>query len=127
MFEDIGSAGIESQIYFSEPYMLVMLKHVQKHAGLYRAYIEHVGMASIEKGYQSLFEGLFKPYFRRLGMESEREMQYYFVFASTGFLAVVRKWLYYGCIETPEEMTRIIRQSMAPIPEDLPGMDGLEL
>lgn len=122
MFEDILNAKIDSQIYFSEPYLLVILKHVKKHAVLYRAYIENVGMVSIEKGYQILFEEIFKPYFRRLGIQSEHQMEYHFEFAKTGFLAIVRQWLRYDCAETPEEMVRIIMHSIAPIPDSLPAM-----
>lgn len=125
MLEDINSAGIESRLYFSEPYLTVVLKHVREHSALYRAYTANVGMDKIEKGMNSLFEGLFKPYFQKLGMVSEHEMIYYFTFATTGFMAVLQQWLRYGCIESPEEMTRIIMQSVAPIPEGLPGMDGI--
>lgn len=125
MFEDFGKIGNESQLYFSEPYLLVVLKHVKKHAVLYKAYIEHVGMAPIEKGYQTLLEEIFKPYFRRLGIQSEHQMEYHFIFAQNGFFAVLRLWMHYGCVETPEEMAKIILQSMATMPEDLPGMTGI--
>ena len=37
-----------------------------------------------------------------------------------GYFAVMRKWLLYGCPETPEEMAKIIKRSMAAIPDDLP-------
>lgn len=126
MFEDILNAKIDSQIYFSEPYLLVILKHVKKHAVLYRAYIENVGMVSIEKGYQILFEEIFKPYFRRLGIESEHRMEYYFQFVKAGFFAVIGQWMRYDCEESPEEMAEIIMQTIAPIPEGLPGMGDIE-
>ena len=37
-----------------------------------------------------------------------------------GYFAVTRKWLLYGCPETPEEMAKIIKSSIAAIPDDLP-------
>ncbi len=126
MFEEFETAALESQMYFSKPYLLIVLRHMKKHAVLYRAYIRHVGMSSIEKGYQTLFEEIFKPYFRRLGIESERRMEYHFVFVKTGFIAVLQQWLHYGCPETPEELAEIIMQTMAPVPADLPGMQGIK-
>ncbi|MBQ2667427.1 MAG: TetR/AcrR family transcriptional regulator [Clostridia bacterium] len=125
LFEDFGKLGEEVKVYFSEPYLLVILRHVQKHAVLYKAYIGHVGMAPIEKGYQILLEEVFKPYFRRLGIQSERRMEYHFYFVQHGFFSVLERWMHYGCAEPPEEMAQIILQTMAPIPTDLPVMDGL--
>ncbi len=125
MFEEFSTAALESQMYFSKPYLLIILRHMKKHVALYRAYIRHVGMSSIEKGYQTLFEEIFKPYFRRLGIESERRMEYHFVFVKTGFIAVLQQWLHYDCPETPEELAEIIMQTIAPVPADLPDMRGI--
>ena len=125
LFEDFAKAAEHSQQYFSDAYLLVLLQHVRRHYKLYRAYIANVGMAQIDQGYQMLFEDIFKPYFRRLGMESERKMEYYFVYVKAGFVAVLSKWMQYGCAESPEEVAQIIRQSMPLLPEDLPAMTGL--
>lgn len=125
MFEDFNEAALHSQLYFSKEYLLVVLQHVRKHYTLYRAYVENVGMQQIEKGYQILFTEIFKPYFRRLGIESEHRMEYYFQFIKAGFFAVIGQWMRYDCEESPEEMVEIIFQTMAPIPEGLPGMEGI--
>ena len=118
--QDIERAQIQSPYFFSEEYALVTLRHVRENAVFYRAYLSSVGMAKTEKDFQTLFEEIFKPYFRQLGMESEHQMEYLFSFVKAGFLAVVRQWLLYDCAETPEEMVRLIRQVTAPIPEGLP-------
>ena len=124
MFEDFGKAAEKSNLYFSEEYLLIVLRHVRKHAVIYGAYVENAGMASIEKGYQILFTEIFKPYFRKLGIQSEHRMEYHFEFVKNGFFAVLRRWLQYNCEETPEEMAQIIMQTLGPIPENLPGMGG---
>ena len=49
-------------------------------------------------------------------------MEYHFEFVKAGYFAVTRKWLLYGCPETPEEMAKIIKRSMAAIPDDLPSV-----
>ena len=125
LFEDFAKAAERSQQYFSETYLLILLQHVRRHHKLYRAYIANVGMEQIDQGYQMLFEDVFKPYFRQLGMESERKMEYHFVYVKAGFFAVLSKWMQYGCAESPEEIAQVIRQSMPPLPEDLPAMRGL--
>ena len=105
---------------FSEQYVAATLRETKREAAFYRAYFEKFGTAELEKGYQTLFENVFKPFFRRLGIESEHCMEYHFEFVKAGYFAVTRKWLLYGCPETPEEMAKIIKRSMAAIPDDLP-------
>lgn len=105
---------------FSEAYVAATLRETKRDGAFYRAYFEKFGTTEIEKGYQTLFESVFKPYFRQLGIESEHRMEYHFEFVKAGYFAVTRKWLLYGCPETPEEMAKIIKSSMAAIPDDLP-------
>lgn len=120
VMEDIARAEIDSPYFFSGEYLLVILQHVQRNAVFYRAYFSNVGMAGIEKVYQTLLETVFKPYFRQLGMKSEHKIEYIFSFIKAGFFAVLRQWLLYDCAETPEEMVHLIQQITAPIPEGLP-------
>ena len=125
LFEDFAEVHDEAQHYFSGPYLLVLVRHVKKHYKLYRAYVSNVGMAQIDKGYQILLEDVFKPYFRKLGIESEHEMEYRFMYVKAGFFAALGQWMRYDCAESPEVFAEIIKQSMPPIPEDLPGIDGI--
>lgn len=126
LFEGFDEAARHTQNYFDSEYLITLLYHVRKHHMLYRAYIEHVGMKTIDRGYDALFETVFKPWFRSMGIVSERRMIYHFVFVKTGFFSVLGKWLEYECAEPPEEMAQIILQSLAPIPEGLPVLPGLK-
>ena len=92
---------------FSEAYVAATLREAKRDRAFYRAYFEKFGTAELEKGYQTLFEDVLKPYFRLLGIEGEHCMEYHFEFVKTGYFAVMRKWLLYGCPETPEEMARL--------------------
>ena len=105
---------------FSEAYVAATLREARRDGAFYLAYFEKFGTAEMEKGYQTLFENVFKPYFRLLGIEGEHCMEYHFEFVKAGYFAVTRKWLLYGCPETPEEMAKIIKRSMAAIHDDLP-------
>ena len=125
LFEEFGKAGEISTVYYSDVYLLALLKHVKKHYKLYRAYVANVGMTQIDLGYQALFEDVFKPYFKKIGMTSEHHMEYHFVYVKAGFFAVLEKWMQYDCEETPEELAQIIKQSMPPIPDGLPDMNGI--
>ena len=125
LFEEFERVHEKSRQYFSDEYLLAVLCHVRKHYKIYRAYVSNVGMAQIDRGYQILFEDIFKPYFKKLGVLSEHRMEYYFVYAKAGFFAALGKWLQYDCQESPEEFAEILKQSMPVIPENLPEMTGI--
>lgn len=105
---------------FSKAYIAATLRETKCEAEFYRAYLQNFGTSEIEKGYQALFENVFKPYLRRLGIKNERRMEYQFEFVKAGYFAVIRKWLLYGCLESPEEMAETLKAGMAAVPEDLP-------
>ena len=69
---------------FSEAYVAATLREAKRDRAFYRAYFEKFGTAELEKGYQTLFENVFKPFFRRLGIESEHCMEYHFEFVKAG-------------------------------------------
>ena len=55
---------------FSEAYVAATLREAKRDRAFYRAYFEKFGTAELEKGYQTLFENVFKPFFRRLGINA---------------------------------------------------------
>lgn len=71
---------------FSEAYVAATLREAKRDRAFYRAYFEKFGTAEVEKGYQTLFENVFKPFFRRLGLESDHCMEYHFEFVKAGVL-----------------------------------------
>ena len=46
--------------------------------------------------------------FLAYGVESKAHMRYYFEYAKSGFVTVLRMWLEGGCIESPRELAGII-------------------
>ena len=61
---------------FSEAYVAATLREAKRDRAFYRAYFEKFGTAELEKGYQTLFENVFKPFFRRLGISPETLKRY---------------------------------------------------
>ena len=47
---------------FSEAYVAATLREAKRDRAFYRAYFEKFGTAELEKGYQTLFENVFKPF-----------------------------------------------------------------
>ena len=40
--------------------------------------------------------------------ENSEHVKYHITFFKSGFNAVIKRWLHYGCIESPEEIESII-------------------
>lgn len=104
---------------FSEAYVAATLREAKRDRAFYRAYFEKFGTAELEKAIRRCLKtssSLFSAARHR-----ERALHgISFEFVKAGYFAVTRKWLLYGCPETPEEMAKIIKRSMAAIPDDLP-------
>ena len=95
LFHDEYENGYNSNDY------LRLLRHIKENQIFYKTYFK--------LGYDNNYE-IF-------GYDTEqaekdfggRHIEYHIAFFKAGFNAIVKKWLAGGCIETPEEITEIIK------------------
>ena len=95
--------GFESREVLTE-----ILRHVQKYAVFYRAYLRDHSDVFLEQGFQSVWEERLVPMFRAHGVTQERHMRYYYRYSEAGFRTSVRCWLEDGCPESPEELSELL-------------------
>ena len=105
---------------FSEAYVAATLREAKRDRTFTGRILRNSARQKWKKAIRRCLKTSSSLFFRRLGIESEHCMEYHFEFVKAGYFAVTRKWLLYGCPETPEEMAKIIKRSMAAIPDDLP-------
>lgn len=95
LYHDEHKSGYNSNDY------LRLLRHIKENQIFYKTYFK--------LGYDNNYE-----IFRYDTAQAEkdfggRHIEYHIEFFKSGFNAIVKKWLTGGCIETPEEMTEIIK------------------
>jgi type II secretory pathway predicted ATPase ExeA len=112
--------GTSIEHFISKAALEMIVEYVGKNRDFYRAYMNGYGKRTMAQGFEIVFKEFFIPYFKKLGMQSEAEMMYHFVFFQAGFTTVIKRWLDTGCSESPEALTKIIWES---IPQhQIPGL-----
>ena len=89
-----------------------LARYVSEYRNFYRIYLKKNRDGSMEDGFQAIWETRLKPRFLAAGITDERRMLYYFHYVRAGMTTVLRLWLEDGCRETPEEIARILRNSI---------------
>lgn len=95
----------------SSKYVIIMMDHIQKNQKFYRALFSDSSINALDENMKMLYESIFKELFERIGL-TERQGMFYFIYFKAGFLAILRQWLKDDCPETPEELARILTNSM---------------
>lgn len=113
LFRTVGSQGdflnrLESSSDALEP----LISYIGQNRHFYRTYLRKHGDAALEDGYQLFWEKKIRPLFLTHRVESEARMRYFFAYAKSGFVTVLRMWLEGGCSESPRELAGIIHKML---------------
>lgn len=65
----------------------------------------------IQKGFEALWHDVMIPHYESLGITSDEEMMYHFVYFQAGLTTVLKRWLDQGCEESPKKLAEILKQN----------------
>ena len=85
-----------------------LLTYILEHRTFYRAYLREYPSRNHREEMQKIFDGYLQPLFETYGVVGRNHMQYYYHFASAGFLTVIAQWLEQDTPESPEEIAGIL-------------------
>ena len=113
LFRTVGSQGdflerLESSSDALEP----LISYIGQNRHFYRVYLKKSGDAALEDGYQLFWEKKIQPLFLAHQVENEARMRYFFAYAKSGFVTILRMWLEGGCRESPRELAWIIHKML---------------
>ncbi len=89
-----------------------LIAYIGQNRHFYRIYLQKHGDSASVEGYQLFWEENIKPMFLAHGVENKASMQYYFAYARSGFMSVLRLWLETGCRESPHDLAEILYQML---------------
>lgn len=93
---------------------LWLFEFVREHRSLFLGFIEISHENPNYQGLPTLLEQHKEEMVRQMDYMSEEELLYHQEFFSAGLLAMIRRWLLRGCVESPEDMCRILEREYAP-------------
>lgn len=94
---------------FHKPkYLTIFLNYIYEYRNFYRVRLQTRKSFPIEQGFEPLWNNLVKPHSEKIGLKSEDEMMYYFVYFQAGFTMMLKRWIDNNFKESPEELSEII-------------------
>ncbi|MCX4317654.1 MAG: TetR/AcrR family transcriptional regulator [Lachnospiraceae bacterium] len=103
----------EENVTLSEGF-LWLFEFVKEHRGLFLRFIEIRQESPTFQGLPTFLERHMEKLVLQFGYISKEELLYHQEFFSAGLLAMIRRWLLCGCVESPEEMCRILERAYVP-------------
>ena len=85
-----------------------LLVYVGQNRHFYRVYLSRGDAVFAGESFQYVWEHQFVPMFQAHHVENEAHMRYYYEYIRAGFVALTRRWLENGCVETPAELAGIL-------------------
>ena len=114
MYREAEIQGTSASIV--REYLLILLSHISMHRRFYQVLLHDLNNPVMQNLLRLLKEQIIQPLFDELSI-SISEGAYYFNFAVSGFIAVIRQWLDAGCPESPDQLSDILFEMM-PIRSD---------
>lgn len=106
--------GADKTNFFSPEYITIFLKFIYQHKNYYRDFVHSHNIYPIKTGFNPLWHDVMRPYYQKLGIESENEMMYHLICFQAGLTAALKHWLDQGCKEEPEKLAKILSKYIIP-------------
>jgi len=100
---------------FSAEYLTIFLDFINRNQQFYKVCLRNRKIFPIKRGFDSMWNLIFKPRCEKAGITSEDEMMYYLVYREGGTNIVLRRWLESGCKESSEKIAIILSNCMPEI------------
>ena len=110
-----GYSGGENTVPLSLSSLITFLQFIRTHRYFYRAALKARREFPLKQGFEPLWEQVVRPLSLKAGITSEQEMLYYFVGFQAGFTMILRRWVEQGCVESEEQIARIVRNSIPSV------------
>ncbi len=93
--------------------LVLVARHIKDNQDFYIAYFNYIVPAQLEKTFKEMIYKIFLPELNAVGVYSDYKIEYHFVFVMNGILAMFRCWLANKCKEPPEEIVKLVMQTMS--------------
>lgn len=91
-------------------FFIPFLEYIGKNKSFYRACLHKRNNFPIEEGFENIWNRVVKPKCIKVGVTSEEEMMYYFVYFQAGITMVLKRWVDNDCKETPEQIWTYLKK-----------------
>lgn len=109
----INSCPKQDLILITPEYLTPYLKYIKENKTIHQVAVKHQYVMNSNKKFDALFVYIFKPIFKRLGVEEEKG-RYIIAFYINGISAIVNEWIKNGCKEDISFIENVIIECIRP-------------
>ena len=113
LFQSVhGDDPFLSRLASDRDALVPLIEYIGKNPHFYRLYLNGNMDIPLSGQFRRYWQDQIEPLFRSFGVEQETNMRYYYAYFKSGLQTVLRLWLENGCMESPEEVSRIISRML---------------
>lgn len=97
---------------FTTDYLIQLFSYIEEHQDFFDIYLNHSKPESLEKGFENLLFEICAPYLSKFEAVPPETLEYHFTFFKAGFIALLRRWVLFGCKENPADLSKILLRNL---------------
>ena len=109
----INSCPKEELILITPEYLTPYLKYIKENKVIHQVAFKHKYVMNSNKKFDALFAYIFKPIFKRFGVEENKE-KYVIAYYINGVSSIVNEWIKNGCSEDISFIESVIIECIRP-------------
>ncbi len=113
IFKNINECTTEQLILISPQYLTPYLTYIKENKVVYQVTVKHKSIMSSDEKFNSLNEYLFKPIFKRFGID-DKAQNYMITYYINGVSAIISQWIKNGCVDDIKYIENIIINCILP-------------
>ncbi|MDZ4992520.1 TetR family transcriptional regulator [Clostridium perfringens] len=115
LISQYDSTELDEILFKKEKFFIPFLEFISKNRTFYKTCLKKRNNFPIEEGFEPLWNRVVKPNCLKIGIISEDEMMYYFVYFQAGITMILRRWVANGCKESPQQISNYILNCLSKI------------
>lgn len=100
---------------FSVKSFIPFLEHIKEHSYFYKIILQSRKSFPIKRGYEPFWNNIIKPLCVRVGITSDDEIMYYFIYFQAGFTMILKHWVDTDCRKSEIELADTIKNCIPSI------------
>jgi len=114
------NTAFSREFFHSNDFLIPFLVFVHQNQSFVRFYLEHQQKFPLDSSFPFIWNEVALPYSKELGITSEDDLLYYYIYFQSGIFMIIKQWLQNSCKESPEHMAQIIRNCLLKDLKDTP-------
>lgn len=93
-------------------YLIPLFTYIEQHQDFFEIFLNQTNPQTLEDSFSKLLLEACAPYLSHFADAPSAILEYHLTFFRSGFVAILRRWVQFGCKEKPEDLAKILLQNL---------------